>query len=42
MMNLLTSDVPNREFNEQMKNIWRCVYSLRYYAEYDVPHQMAL
>ena len=42
MMNLLTSDVSNREFNEQMKNIWRCVYSLRYYAEYDVPHQMAL
>ena len=42
MMNLLTSDVSNRELNNQMKNIWRCVYSLRYYAEYDVPHQLAL
>lgn len=42
MMNLLTSDVSNRELNDQMKNVWRCVYSLRYYAEYDVPHQLAL
>ena len=42
MMNLLTSEVSNREFNEQMKNIWRCVYSLRYHAEYDVPYQMSL
>lgn len=42
MMNLLTSDVSNRELNNQMKNIWRCVYSLRYYTEYDVPHQLTL
>ena len=42
MMNLLTSDVSNRELNDQMKNVWRCVYSLRHYAEYDVPHQLAL
>ena len=42
MMNLFTSDVSNRELNDQMKNIWRCVYSLRYYAEYDVPYQMSL
>jgi len=42
MMNLFTSDNSNRDLNEQMKNIWRCVYSLRHYCGFEAPRQMSL
>ena len=42
MMNLFTSDTFTKDLHVQMLNIWRCVYSIRHYCEYNPPLQLSL
>lgn len=42
LMNLFTSDISTKDLNVQMRNIWRCVYSIRHYCEYDIPSKLSL
>ena len=42
LMEFFTSDVSGKEIERQMKNIWRCAYSLRWWTEYSCPHRLGL
>ncbi len=42
MVNILTSRVSKKELESQMKNIYRVVFSLRRYLNYDTPIRMGL
>jgi hypothetical protein len=42
MMNLFTSDTPTKDLHVQMLNIWRCVYSIRHYCDFNPPSQLSL
>ena len=42
LMEFFTSDVSNKELEEQMKNIWRCAYSMKYWVEYSIPGRLSL
>ena len=42
LMEFFTSDVSSKELEEQMKNIWRCAYSMKYWVEYSIPGRLSL
>lgn len=42
MVNILTSNVSNKELERQMKNIYRVVFTFKKYTEYSSPHRMSL
>lgn len=42
MVNILTSNVSNKELERQMKNIYRVVFTFKKYTEYSFPHRMSL
>jgi len=42
MVNILTSNVSNKELERQMKNIYRIVFTFKKYTNYSCPHRMSL
>jgi hypothetical protein len=42
LMEFFTSDVSSREIEEQMKNIWRCAYSISKWVAYTIPGRLSL
>ena len=42
LMEFFTSDVSGREIEEQMKNIWRCAYSMSRWVAYSTPGRLSL
>ena len=42
MVNILTSNVSNKELERQMKNIYRAVFTFKRYVDYSCPHRMSL
>ena len=42
LLNLLTGNVKRKELEKQLLNVWRMVYNMRYWTEYEIPNGYGL